>query len=543
MLKELRIFNIILIETAEMTFQEGMNVITGETGSGKSAIMHALSYITGARADTGVIRKGCDKGAIEAAFEIDTLSHLKQMLEKAGIEQEPGAELIIRREISSNGKSRAFINNQFVQISLLRSVGEQLINIVSQHANQHLLSIDHHRHIVDLFGDLEQEVAIFSEAWARENSLHRQINELTSSEAQRLREIEVCLRELEELKEAALKEGEDEEIFAEYSLLANSEELAQKTEALVQTMTGDKQSIIQILNRNKTIFEELVRIDPALSDAAKSFYNAQIELQEIAYTLTAYQSRIEYNPTRTRALNDRLSLITSLKRKYGTTIPEIQSYQSNAAEKLKQLENTDARIEELKEELQQLSNKNHQLSTQLTEHRKQTAKKFEKSIVKQLRSLNMPKVEFQVEITPQKRSRTGDDQIEFFLIPNVGEHQIPLKDCASGGELSRMLLALHTVLAGKEQTPTLIFDEIDGNIGGETAVIVGEKLEEIGNKHQVICITHFPQVAKQAVLHLQISKSEKGGRTATRIQTLDPAARQRELARMVGGDLSLMARM
>jgi len=538
MLKELHITNIILVESAKITFQDGLNVITGETGAGKSAVMQALSLIAGSRSDAGVIRKDAEKGSIEAIFSIDAIPNLIQILENAGIEHNPEEDMIVRREISSVGKSRAFINNQMVQLSLLRTVGDLLMDLIGQHANQNLRTVDHHRKLVDVFGNLEKEVSEFSDSWAKENALAQKLEALINSEAQRLRDIEVCCMELEELNEASVKEGEDEILFAEYSLLVNSEDLVQKTNSLLQTLTGEKQSVISALNRQKAAFEGIIKIDPTLSEAEKSYQNVILELQEVAYTLTAYQSRIEYNPAKIQELNDRLTLINNLKRKYGPTILDVQQYKKKIEDKLENLENADAQIEDLKTELSTLKTTNNDLSTRLSEKRQQAAKTLEKALVKQLRSLNMPKVEFHVEIHNQKRSRTGDDLVEFFLQPNIGEHKIPLKESASGGELSRVLLALQTVLSGKEKTPTLIFDEIDANIGGETAVVVGEKLKEIGRKHQVLCITHFPQVAKQADHHIQIAKTEKGGRTVTQIQLLSDLKRQQELERMQGGKLA-----
>lgn len=534
MLKELRIFNIILIESAIITFESGLNAITGETGSGKSAIMHALSLITGARADSSLVRKGKDKGAVEAFFEGVVSEPLKRLLESTGIADDGEQGLIIRREIASNGKSRAFINHQNVQIGLLKQVGDYLIDIVSQHASRHLLSLDAHRKIIDLYGHLDEQVSAFAASWEREVALERQLHELTTSEAQRLRQIENGLRELEELQEAALKEGEDDELFAEYAKLMNSEELAGKSGSLLQCLHGEKQSIIQQLNRQKGVFDELISLDPSLKPTFESFVTATIELEEVAYTLAGYHNRLESNPEQCHKLNDRLTLISQLKRKYGSTIAEIHAYQESLSQKIDQLENCDADIERIKMELDALRKENHQLAAALSTQRKEAALKFEREIVKQLGSLNMPKVEFYADIGKQKRCSHGDDLVEFYFVPNVGEHRIPIRECASGGELSRMLLALHVMLAGKGQIPVLVFDEIDEGIGGKTAGLVGEKLRELGENHQVLCITHFPQVARLAALHLQISKAEKEGRTSTEIQILDEVSRHHELSRMVG---------
>lgn len=534
MLKHLRIFNIILVEAAEVTFHTGLNAITGETGSGKSAIIHALNFISGVRAESSAIRKGADRGSIEALFDISSVPRLLPLLEEAGIDHDCEAELIIRRDIFANGKSRAYINNQAVQLAFLKSVGEHLINIVGQHANRSLLSTDSHRAIIDLYGGLEEEVADFKASWREENRLREHLEEMIQSEAQSLREREMYVRELEELDDAALKEGEDEALFSEYTLLANSEELMQRAVTLSQALSGEK-SLVSALNRHKHLFEGLVALDGSLDEALTSFNSALLELHEVAYALNSYRGRIECNPARTADLNQRLQLINTLKRKYGRTIGEILAYRENVCSKLEKIANRDADIEGLQVQLQQLSEKNDTWSLKLTAQRTAVAEAFSSAITKQIASLNMAKAEFFVEVSSQKRSSYGNDTVEFFLQPNVGESKIPLKDCASGGELSRLLLALHAEMAGKDQIATLIFDEIDANIGGETASIVGSKLRDISKNHQLLCITHFHQVAKQAHHHLQISKAENDGRTSSKIETLNSKTRQRELTRMLGG--------
>lgn len=535
MLKQLRITNIILIEFIDITFGTGLNVLSGETGSGKSAIMNAFNLIIGAKADVGMIRRGSEKGIVEALFDIDQEPLIRHLLEEAGIDHETGEELIIRREINSNGKSRNFINNQPTQLGCLRQIGPLLASIVGQHANQWLLSTDKHREIVDIYGELQKDLQEFSKSFAQENSVANELNDLIQNESKRFREIEIYKAEIEELQNAKLKDGEDDEIFAEYSLLTNAEARCSKVNEITETLSGERSSIIAILNKQKSNFDQLVEIDASLVETSQSFKNALIEIQEISYTLRSYQSHIEYNPKRVQQLNERLNFITKLKKKYGNTLPEIQEYQQQIQEKLGNLENQDLKIEELKSELKVLEDKNNLNAEKLTEKRKKIAKKLEKAMTEQLRSLNMPKVVFEIEFTHQKRNSKGDDHIEFYLIPNVGEHRIPIKDCASGGELSRLLLAIQTLLAGKEKIPTLIFDEIDANIGGETALIVGSKLKQIGENTQVLCITHFPQVAKQALHHFQISKKEEKGRTFTHVMVLEPEARQEEISRMMGG--------
>jgi len=534
MLKQLRITNIILIECIEITFIAGLNVLSGETGSGKTAIMNALNLVKGGRADTGMIRRGTEKGIVEALFDIDNEPLIKHLLEESGIDHEEGEDLIIRREINLNGKSRHFINNQPSQLGLLRQIGDLLSNIVGQHANQWLLSTDKHREFVDVFGELQKNVQQFSKSYTEEHLIAAQLNELIQNEPRRFRQIEIYRVEIEEIQGAKLKNGEDDEIFAEYSLLTNSEARCTKVKEITDTLSGERLSVIALLNKQKSNFDELAEIDASLLEVSQSFKNALLEIQEISYTLRSYQSHIEYNPSRVTQLNERLTLITKLKKKYGNSLAEIGDYQNQIFKKLHALENQDVMIEELQANLKVLEEKNNKLSSILSEKRKNSAKRLEKAMTEQLRSLNMPKVVFEIDFSEQKRNAKGNDFIEFYLIPNVGENRIPIKICASGGELSRLLLAIQTLLSGKEKIPTLIFDEIDANIGGETASIVGLKLKEIGQNTQVLCITHFPQVAKLADQHFQISKKEDKGRTFTQVVVLEQEERFDEISRMKG---------
>lgn len=529
MLKSLHIQNIILIEEAKLPFLKGLNVLSGETGSGKSAIMDGLSLVFGEKADTGIIRKGCEKGIVEAVFEIEADSPLATILDQSGIEHDPGCDLIIRREMAAGGKSRSFVNNQIVQSTLLKKLGAGLVHIVGQHDNQRLFSLEHHRDTLDLYGDIEPVLTEFQTKYNYEASLLCELNDLIQGESQRIRDIDRLNQELEELDAADIKEGEDEALFEEYTLLAKSEEIAEKLEEALETFSSLPQ-----LHRQKANIDTLAKIDPALFETAASFNSAILELQETAHTLTKYRNNLASNPDRARVVNERLTLINRCKRKYGQTVQEIRQYKEECQEKLKKYENADWRIEELKELIQKAKDATQNQASELTKQRQKVAKKLEKALTEQIRSLNMPSAECIITISLQKRSVQGDDKVEFFLVPNKGEHQVALREGASGGEISRFLLSLQTLLAGKEQTPILIFDEVDANIGGETAGKVGEKLKSISEKHQVLCITHFPQVASHAGHHLQISKQEKNGRTLTLVKCLDTETRAEELDRMIG---------
>lgn len=339
-LKQLNIQNIILVEKANVSFSLGLNILTGETGSGKSAIMHALSLAMGERADTGLIRRGCEKGSVEAVFELDN-PHLLVLLLEGGIDHEPGQELIIRREISLTGKNRVFINNQMAQLSFLRKLGLLLVQIVGQHANQELLSLDHHRSVLDLYGGLHPYLERFQESYDQEKKLRTDLEQLVQQEAQRMREIDVCQREIEELEEAQVKEGEEEELFSEYTLLSHAEEIASKMGEINQSLSGERQPLLALLNRHKQSLESLVQLDPSLQETTHAFQNAFLELQEISHTLRQYQSHLHFDPDRLFRINERLTLLNRLKRKYGKTVEEILSYQTQTRAKLKRLENAD----------------------------------------------------------------------------------------------------------------------------------------------------------------------------------------------------------
>lgn len=532
MIKNIRIQDIILIKSADIAFEKGLNVLSGETGSGKSAIMAALGLLTGSRTDASLVRSGAEKGIVEAIFDISGLPQVKPFLNEAGFEIEDSEELILKREISATGKSRAWLNQQTTQISFLQKLSKLLIQIVGQHANQSLFELEQHRVILDLFGSID--TSSFATVWDDENAIRNEMDALNKSEAQRIREIDICRMELQELQEASLQPGEEETLFDEYKRLTHAEELAQRVHTITQALAGEEHALLIALNTIQLQFDKIVQLDRNLNETSELVQTATIHLREAVNSLQYYLSCIECQPERAQQINDRLSLITKLKRKYGSDIVTILTYMNTTENRLQSLEQSDQRNEELQKNLKKLEEKSNNLAMELSTKRKEVAKHLEKQVGKQLVTLNMPKASFLVEISNQRRTRNGDDGIEFYLNPNIGEEKIAIRECASGGELSRVMLALQTLLAGKEQISSLVFDEIDANIGGETASAVGQKLKEIGKKHQVLCITHFPQVAKFADHHLQISKSEENGRTLTRVKTLDLTSREAELTRMSG---------
>lgn len=535
MLKHLTLKNLVLIESCEVDFVQGLNILSGETGSGKTAVIEALNLVMGHRAETSIIRKGTDKASVEAAFEIHSSPSLLHILEEGGITIDPNELLIIRREISRTGKNRSFVNCQMVSLPLLQKVGGYLIDLVSQHSHHDLRSSDTQRNIVDLYGDLQKDIATFFESWKKEQEIRNQLGSLLTVSASSQREMDMCRFELQEITDAAIGENEEERLFEEHGRIAHSQELTQKLDLVCQGLGDSPQSLIALLARYKSIVQSLMHLDPALGDPFNILQEAALNLNESFRFLSAYLNTLENDPKRFEYLEMRLSEIQKIKRKYGKSYKEIEHYKNQLQEKLSKLENLDQEIEEAKGQLRDLEARTLHLSKILSEKRSLSSKKLQSSLTCAIQELNMERADLTIEIKPQPRSSTGEDAVHFWLAPNLGEPSVLVKDSSSGGELSRLMLAIKTTLAEKNQTPVIIFDEIDANVGGETASIIGEKLHALGKFRQILCITHFPQVASKADHHLLVRKDEFEGRTLSFIQPVSGREKEKELLRMLGG--------
>lgn len=530
MITRLFIRNLVLIEQVTVHFSRGLNILSGETGSGKSALLSALQLIVGKRFDASLVRKGTEKAIVEAVFDIDDLPLVKHLLEEGGIAFAEGDELIITRELPVNGKGRIFVNNQSVPTQFLKVIGEQLLSIVSQHANQDLFSLDYHRQSLDLMGGLQKQAELFAAEWALEKELIAELEALRTSEASRLQTLQRSQAAFEEIKEAALVDGEEEELFAEYTRLIHVEDISKYAYEISHVLNGDEGVLNQLKGLKRT-FDKLLSLDSHFQESSDLFQSATRELQELSFAVEKSAGQTFCDPERLSQINERLTLLSQLKKKYGDSC---LAYQSELKAKIDELERADLQLEEFEKQLPLQQAKTDKIAKELTRLRTEAALDMQELMTEQLRQLNMPKASFTVSLTPQKRSSGGDDLVEWFLAPNVGERPVALRDSASGGEISRVMLALQALLGKKEQTPTLLFDEIDANIGGETATVVGEKLKEIAKAHQVLCVTHFPQVARQADSHFRIRKEEMNERTLTLVDELDVAEREIELKRMLG---------
>lgn len=535
MLKTLHLKNLILIESCEIEFQAGLTVFSGETGAGKTAVIEAIDLALGARADSSALRKGAEKASVEASFDIEGLEAVQELLKASGIDFDPQEPLIVRREIVKEGKNRAFINCQMAPLPLIQKVGALLIDLISQHSHQALRTGEYQRDLIDQFGDLSEDLRQFYEAWEEEKALREKLQILLEKEERREREMELCQVALQELGQVSLEEGEEERFFEEYNRLAHAQELSEKVQGIQQGLTESPQSLISSLNRYRNSLNALIAIDASLKELLELLNEGSIALTEAGRLMDRYLGKKEQNPQRFAFLEERLTLLNRLKRKYGSSLEEVRTYKKKCQEKLRQLENLDQEIEAAREAASRCEIKTRESARALSDKRKKAASQLEKALTESIQSLNMAGAELHIEIKPQARSSTGEDQVNFWLIANQGEHPVSVKESSSGGELSRLMLAIKTTLSEKNQTPTLIFDEIDANVGGETASILGDKLRSLGQCRQVICITHFPQVANQADHHFRVQKHESEGRTLTHIAPLDKREKEKELLRMLGG--------
>lgn len=535
MIKQLKIENLILIDSATIDFAEGLNILSGETGSGKSAIIHAISLLSGEKGDTSLIRYGEKKCIVEGSFKTDKLANALSYLHKQGVEIETDELLVIRRELSSSGKSRSLINHQLVSVTVLKFLSTLLFHLTSQRASHQLIHLESHRRIVDVYGETIPLLKSFTSQWEKEQSIKKELEHLLKTQSQRYREIEMYQREIEEIENAKLKEGEEETLFEEYTLLVSCEERSRLVKNLMNLFSDDEEAILINFKRIKNLLEQMSQLDPELSPCKDSFKNIFLETEELVYTFRKYQSQIEYQPERVDEINERLTLINGLKKRYGNSVADIQNYLNLIKSKLSELENSDLKIEQIQSDLKQIEALSLNLCQKLTLSRSKAAQQLQEEITAEIQKLNMSQARFVIKLHKQARNQFGEDSIEFFFLPNAGESEVSVRNSASGGEISRITLAIQALLAGKEEIPSLIFDEIDSNIGGETAKVIGETLKKIAHQHQILCITHFPQVAKFADHHLNIFKVEEKGRTFTKVKTLSEQEKQAELTRMVGG--------
>ena len=548
MLKELRIKNYAIIDELSIDFKAGLNILTGETGAGKSIIIESLGLILGERASDESIRSGEDSASVEAVYDISRVKNIKEKLSESGIETENN-ELIIRRQISRSGKNRSYINDSAVNLSLLKDIGDMLVDIHGQHEHQTLLHPENHSIVLDLFGNTLPFREKCRENYSNLQNLQREVNELINKERERVQKIDLLNFQKEEIDKAELKIGEDDDLKNEKNLLQNAERLHRYATESYEALYSTEGSVVEKLNSVITNITEINKIDSSAGKILDDGKEALFEIEDIASRIRDYTGKIEFNPDRLSEIDDRLAEITALKRKYGTNIEDVLTYRKKIDEDLEILSKSQERMDGLSAEIEKLKKEMEDVSMELAKEREKAADRFESMIEKELKELKMEKVRFKVNFSYEEDDTSfikykgksvklfpeGIGKIEFFFSPNIGEDLKPLSKIASGGELSRVMLSIKNILTNKDSIPVLIFDEVDAGIGGGVAEIVGEKLKKVSKGRQVFCITHLPQIASRADSHFLIAKKTSNNRTITSIKELKGEERVEEIARMAGG--------
>lgn len=535
MLKELYIENLAVIEKAVIPIGSGLNVFTGETGAGKSILINGINAVLGQRISKDIVRSGCKKAVISALFTVE--SGIVCLLSDYGIDCEDG-ELIITREINSDGGSIARINSRSVNVSLIREIGQRLVNIHGQHDNQILLSSEKHIEILDAFGELENDVLDYHNDFKELQSVSRKIKQLSIDETAKKRRVSELKELIEEIDGMNITEDEDKTVEEEYLLLKNSASLRQVIFEVVSMLTGndDEEGADSVLLNAVRTLSMNAELHKSFEELGERINAASIEISDISQELTAIVDALDLDPKRFEYLTERREELRKIMRKYGPELSDVIKLLEDSENELERLENGDNSILQLINKRQELLESVTRKAKKLSEKRRIAAEKFISQVTSELEFLNMPNVKLQVSHTTGKLVANGMDNIEFLISANLGEEPKPIAKIASGGELSRIMLALKSVLAEKDDIPTLIFDEIDTGVSGRAAQKIGMKLREISTHRQVLCVTHLAQIAIMGDNHLLIEKNTESDRTVTTVSTLESDRRKYEIARIMGGD-------
>ena len=568
MLLELNITDFAIIERLRMTLGPGFNVFTGETGAGKSIIVDAIAALVGERMVADVVRAGSERATVEGVFDVAEMlageqaraggqgdsdgSSLGAALAELGIEVEDGM-LILGREMTSTGRGLARVNGRTAPLSTLQRLSSALIDIHGQSAHLALLKPERHIFYLDRFAGLDGARAEVTALYGEWRATRRELERLRADERAIERRMELLRFQVDEIAAANLKPGEVEELERERRMLTNAERLGELTAAAYAALRGsedgDERGALDLLAEARHSLTELLRLDETLAGQGETLEQALFLLEDVASAARDYQDQVMADPARLVEVEERLDLIGRLRRKYGATIEETLAFAGEAARELDTLTNREERAAELQQGEERLRARIGVLAGKLSTRRAKAARDLARAMEGQLDDLNMRKARFEARMTRRpdpdgvlagEEARvafgaTGIDQVEFLLAPNPGEGLKPLARIASGGETSRLMLAIKTILTGADATPTLIFDEIDAGISGRAGQVVGEKLWALGRAHQVLCVTHLPQIAALGDRHLQVSKALTGERTTTSVSSLDDGAREEELAQMLGG--------
>jgi DNA repair protein RecN (Recombination protein N) len=541
MLLEINISNFALIDNVRLILEKGLNVLTGETGAGKSIIIDALNMVLGERADTDIVRTGADKAVVEALFICDDIEGLEEVLEPMGIDLGPDRALVLGREIKS-GRSTNRINGRPVPLSVIRDISRHIIDIHGQHQHQSLLDVQNHIDILDHFGGvslLEQRSKVKA-LYDKLLEAKRTLEERVVGEKERERNIDLYTFQVQEIEAAALKPGEDDELSRKREVLVNAERIFQSLVQSYKLLYGEEDNpvtgIVDGLGQVGQLLAPFTDMDGRIGGIHNSIEAAHISIKEVTRDIRSLIDGFEFNEEVLNSLEERLDLINRLKRKYGKSIEEILEYYSQKAAALERLRNSQREQESIKAEIKKLEESLKKECDVLSKLRQGTAESLSRSISGEISKLGMSSGTF--EVCMEKTAgftKRGTDSVEFMFSANLGEPLKPLSKIVSGGEMSRIMLAIKTCLAHTDSIPTLIFDEIDSGISGRTAQVVAQQLALVSGRHQVVCVTHLPQIAAMADNHYLISKEERDGHTYTKLELLGGDSRIREMARLLGG--------
>lgn len=552
MLSELHIENFAIIHQLDLEFNRGLNIFTGETGAGKSIIIDAVEAILGSRAESTMVRAGADRAVIEASFDLpDEVSlPVKQILEREELVDDSG-RLNLGREIRSNGRSIARVNGRNVNIHILSELSEFLVDVHGQSEHLSLLHVGHHLALLDNYAHVEKELSEYQAAYIQLVQVRKQLTELRKAESEAARQIGILNYQIDEIEAARLQQDEEDELRAERTRLSNAQGIASTVQETIQILdegTPEAPGISDLIGQVTSLLVNLSRLDPQQVKLADRAQYALNELTDLAATLRDYQETVEFNPKRLNQVEERINLIQNMKRKYGQSISAVLQFAEQARVQLDSITHASERILELEQDEKALLERLGVVGEQLSAKRLAAAANLEIALVSELKDLSMLGAKFKVDFSKRLSDEgvtisdgrrvafdsTGLERVEFLVAPNPGEGLKPLVKIASGGETSRLMLAIKNVLAQADSIPTLIFDEIDQGIGGRVGTVVGRKLWELARRHQVLCVTHLPQLAAYGDQHLRVLKHVQHGRTETQVDVVDGETRLVELAQMMG---------
>lgn len=535
MLSQLYIENVAVIEKCGLDFNAGFNVLTGETGAGKSILIDSIGAILGERTSRELIRTGASSAFVSAVFSSPN-GHLLQKLKELGYSADEEGNVLIQREISQTGKNTCRINSRPATVSVLKEIAPFLVNTHGQHESYQLLSPDLHIRYIDRVGELLPLLGEYQHAYRNMCRIRDELQAFDLDESQKERRMDLLKYQIQELEEAALRPGEQEQLTEKRTLYRNSERLAQQFQLARTLLDGEEEGgVLSAMAQISSALLDAKRYLPSAESLSDRFQNLEYELQDCSAELSRTAELLDYDPAELEQIEDRLDFLYRLSLKYGETEEDMLSYLENCRAELQNIELSDERLAKLNEQYENAKEEAIRLAKLLSAQRKKAASRFIESVKKELQFLNMPGVSFEVEQERCPLNATGCDKIQFLLSTNPGEPPKPVAKIASGGELSRIMLAIKSVLAGKDEVDTLIFDEVDTGISGSAAQKVGLKLRQAAEGHQVICVTHLAQIAALAQNHLLIQKKQQQDRTFTEITPLDTEGRANELARIMGG--------